>query len=293
MEIKHFRLIKTIVEEGNIAKSSNKLFLTQSAISHQLKELETQLGFPIFYRSRQKWKLTEEGQELYHLGAKILKDLEQGFNKIDLLRLGVSGNIRVSTECYSFYQDMPVFIQKMGLLYADVQVDLVLEATHQPIAKLLSNEIDIAIVTDKLDQPELEYKEVRKDEIFAIMHQEHPFSALDFLDASHFAQIHLIIHSFPLESVSIHQHVLKPNKISPQKITAIPLTEVALEMVNANMGVICLPKWALNPFHLSEQLIFKQIGLNGLKRTHYLVSRKSDGGKKYIQEFMTNFMCQF
>ena len=291
MEIKHFRLIKTIVEEGNIAKSSNKLFLTQSAISHQLKELETQLGFLIFFRSRQKWTLTEEGQELYQLGAKILTDLEQGFNKIDLLRLGASGHIKVSTECYSFYQGMPAFIQKMGLLYPDVNVDLVLEATHQPISKLLSHEIDIALVTEKVDHPELEYLEVRKDEIFAIMHKEHPFSALDFLESQHFAQMHLIIHSFPLASVSIYQHFLKPHQITPQKITAIPLTEVALEMVHANMGILCLPNWALTPFDLSEQLVLKPIGLNGLKRTHYLVIRKSDGEKQYIRAFVSNFMC--
>ncbi|MEM6319503.1 MAG: LysR family transcriptional regulator [Bacteroidota bacterium] len=293
MEIKHFRLIKTIVEEGNIAKSSNKLFLTQSAISHQLKELEHQLGFPIFHRARQQWKLTEEGQELYNIGAKILADLERGFNKIDLLRLGASGNIKLGTECYSFYQGLPNLIQKMGLLYPNVHVDLVLEATHQPISKLLSNEIDIAIVTEKMEHPKLAYVEVRKDEILAVLHEENPLSQLDFLEPSHFAQVHLFIHSFPLESVSIHQHFLRPNQITPQKITAIPLTEVALEMVNANMGMVCLPQWALQPFNLPEQLVLKSIGLNGLKRTHYLAIRKADSGKKHIQEFVSSFIGQF
>ncbi|MEL7123304.1 MAG: LysR family transcriptional regulator, partial [Bacteroidota bacterium] len=58
MEIKYFRLIKTIEEEGSIANSANKLFLTQSALSHQLRELETRLGFKVFYRKRNKWELT-------------------------------------------------------------------------------------------------------------------------------------------------------------------------------------------------------------------------------------------
>ena len=48
MEFKYFKLIKTIEEEGSIANSSKKLFLTQSAISHQLKELEERLGFKVF-----------------------------------------------------------------------------------------------------------------------------------------------------------------------------------------------------------------------------------------------------
>jgi LysR family transcriptional regulator for metE and metH len=65
MELKHFRLIKTIAEEGSLANSSEKLFLTQSALSHQLREMEERLGFKVFFRSRNKWKLSEQGQELY------------------------------------------------------------------------------------------------------------------------------------------------------------------------------------------------------------------------------------
>lgn len=293
MEIKHFRLIKTIVEEGNIAKSSDKLFLTQSALSHQLKALELQLGFPVFHRSRYKWKLTDEGQELYHIGVKILNDLEKGFSKIDLLRLGSSGTINLSTECYSFYQGLPALIQKMGLLYPAVTVNLILEATHQPLSKLLAKEIDIAIVTDKVSHPNLSFKAVRDDEIFAILHKENPLNETSFLEAHHFSDHHLIIHSFPLETVSVYQHFLKPNKITPQKISAIPLTEIALEMVNANMGIMCMPKWALASFKLSKDIRLKSIGVNGLKRTHYLAIHTSDASKKYIKDFMANFMDAF
>lgn len=147
MEIKYFRLIKTIAEEGSIANSSDKLFLTQSALSHQLKDLETQLGYKVFLRTRNKWILTEEGKELNKLGCEILTSLEKGFDTIKKIRKGAVGSIKVSTECYSFYQGLPNFIQKMGLLYPEITVALNLEATHQPISKLLSNDIDIAITT--------------------------------------------------------------------------------------------------------------------------------------------------
>lgn len=290
MEIKHFRLIKMIAEEGNIANSSQKLFLTQSALSHQLKTLEAQLGFKVFQRTRNKWLLTEEGKELHELGNTILNNLEQGFKKIDVLRAGASGNIKISTECYSFYQGLSTFLQKMGILYPSISVDLILEATHQPITKILGGDIDMAIVTQKSPNELLDYTEVKEDEVFAIMHQENPLNNVDFLAPNHFQEAHLIIHSFPLETVSLHQFFLKPNKITPKKISAIPLTEVALEMVNANMGIMCMPKWALRSFVLSEDLVFKRIGQHGLKRTHYLVVLKSNKCKKYINDFILNFV---
>lgn len=82
MELKYFRLIKTIAEEGNIANSSGQLFLTQSALSHQLRELEGRLGFKVFYRTRNNWKLTEEGEELHKIGNHVLQTIEQSFNSI-------------------------------------------------------------------------------------------------------------------------------------------------------------------------------------------------------------------
>ena len=293
MEIKYFRLIKTIAEEGSIANSAEKLFLTQSALSHQLRELEERLGFKVFLRTRNKWKLTDEGNELYKLGNSILESIEKGFQNIEQLRTGSVGTIKVSTECYSFYQGLSSFIQKMGLLYPEINVDLILEATHQPISKILSSEIDIAIVTSKPENETLSSIEVYEDEIFAIMHQENILNSVGSLDANDFSNTHLIIHSFPLETVSIYEQFLKPNKINPFKISAIPLTEVALEMVDANMGIMCMPKWALKSFKLSENLIFKRIGKNGLKRTHHLVFRKSDISKKYINDFISNFEDDF
>ena len=293
MDIKYFKLIKTIAEEGSLANSSNKLFLTQSALSHQLKDLENQLGFKVFNRSRNKWQLTDEGEELYKTGCEVLTSIENGFKKIEQLKSGSSGTIKVSTECYSFYQDLPAFIQKIGVLYPNIEVDLILEATHQPITKLLANEIDIAIVTEKSNHKLLHDFPFYEDEIFAIMHREHPLANQNFLTADDFSEIDLIIHSFPLETVSVYKQFLKPNHVTPKSITAIPLTEVSLAMIEANMGITCMPKWALDAFKLSEEIIFKPIGNTGLKRTHHLTVRKNDAHKKYINDFVINYMELF
>ncbi|WP_442266899.1 LysR family transcriptional regulator [Tenacibaculum sp. ZS6-P6] len=286
-------MIKSIAEEGSIANSAEKLFLTQSALSHQLRELELQLGFKVFLRSRNKWILTEEGKELYKLGNDVLEKIKVGFEQIEQIKSGSKGNIKLSTECYSFYQGISGFIQKMGVLYPEITIDIILEATHQPIPKILSKEIDIAIVTQKPDHKHLEWKEVYNDEILAVINKENILSRKDFLSADDFTNEHLIIHSFPLETVSVYNNFLKPDKIIPKKISAVPLTEVALEMVEANMGLICVPIWAVNSFKVSEELTFKKLGSNGVKRTHYIVFRKEDKLKKYINDFISNFEDHF
>ena len=293
METKYFRLIKTIVEEGNLANATEKLFLTQSALSHQLKELELQLGFKVFFRKRNQWELTEEGTELYHLGNTVLSSIEKGLNDIKKIQAGSTGTIKVSTECYSFYHGLPSFIQRMGVLYPEIQVDLNLEATHHPIQKILSDEIDIAIVTLKPEDDSLFCIPFFEDEILAIMHKEHPLSKQKKIVAKDFSQEHLIIHSYPLETVSVYQQWLKPNNVMPLKISAVPLTQVALEMIEANIGITCMPLWALKLFKIPEDIVFKKIGNKSLKRTHYLVVKKADKTKKYINDFILNFKEQF
>ncbi|GEN72589.1 LysR family transcriptional regulator [Chryseobacterium lathyri] len=294
MEIKFLKLIKTIAEEGSIAGSSEKLFLTQSALSHQLKDLEIQLGFKVFYRTRNKWELTEEGNVLYKTACTVMDSIGNGLNAIQQIRAGAAGTIKISTECYSFYQGLPLFIQKMKVLYPEIEVDLVLEATHKPVLKVISNEIDIAVVTSMpSSNKELVSIEIFEDEIFAVLHQENLLNDSEYLTADDFLDVHLIIHSFPLKTVSVYEEFLNPNGIVPAKISAVPLTEVTLEMVQANIGITCMPKWALKSFKLSDELKFKKIGSKGLKRKHYLVVRKSDIGKKYINDFLLNFKEYF
>ncbi|MEO9967397.1 MAG: LysR family transcriptional regulator [Reichenbachiella sp.] len=293
MEIKYLKLIQTIADEGNISNSADRLFLTQSALSHQLKEIEERLGFKIFIRSRNNWKLTGEGIELYKLSQTVLNEIEERLLKIKDIREGSRGTIRISTECYSFYHGLPKFIQKMGLLYPQINIHMIVEATHHPVSKLLSNEIDIALVTTKPENSRLKTIELFEDEVYAIMHPENLLADKKYLEAQDFTHQHLIIHSFPLETVSVYNLFLRPHKVESEKVTAIPLTEVALELVQTNMGITCLPRWTLKSFKLPHHLAFKPLGPNGLKRKHYLVYRSEDASKKYFLDFIDNVRDEF
>ncbi|OJJ23962.1 LysR family transcriptional regulator [marine bacterium AO1-C] len=293
MELKYFRLIKTIVEEGSIANSSERLFLTQSALSHQLRDLEERLGFKVFHRKRNQWDLTQEGKELYKVANELFQTIEEGFSNIQNIKEGSKGTIRLSAECQSFFHKIPAFIQKMGIVYPDIAIDLRLGTTHQTISQVLSEEIDIALLTSKPAADALHSVEVFHDEIFALMHQEHPLNEKPYLDASDFSQIHLIINSFPLEGVAVYEHFLRQNKVTPVKISAIPFTEITLSMIAANMGIMCAPKWQLSSFKLFENLVFKRISTQGLKRTHYLVVKQAYKNRQYINDFIASFEEEF
>lgn len=293
METRHLQMIKTLAEEGGITRSLDKLFVTQSAVSHQLKDLEERLGTKIFHRGRNhretnQWKLTEEGMILYSTAVKVLGDIEEALATVQEIRQGHQGTIRISTECYTTYHWLPAFMRKMSVLYPKLNIEINMKATHDPLPKVLDNELDLAITSDPQQDERLKYIELFKDQIYAVVGSGHPWAGRKYVKAEDFSSQKLIIHSFPLETVTVHRHFLEPKGQSPAQIIAVPLTEATLELVRAEMGVTCMPNWALKPFAASDDLRLVKIGPHGLHRTHYAAIRMADISKKYLLDFIEN-----
>ncbi|GMN06576.1 hypothetical protein MTsPCn5_19650 [Croceitalea sp. MTPC5] len=82
IEIKHLKLIDTIEKVGTLKKAADKLYLTQSALSHQLKELEMRLETRIFHRVKNKLVFTPSGKELRDASKEILERIEMLEHKI-------------------------------------------------------------------------------------------------------------------------------------------------------------------------------------------------------------------
>ncbi|HYC83922.1 MAG TPA: LysR family transcriptional regulator, partial [Chryseosolibacter sp.] len=68
IEIRHFKLVDTVARFGSLTKAAERLFLTQSALSHQLKELENHLGAQVFYRVNNQLHFTPLGREFLEGG---------------------------------------------------------------------------------------------------------------------------------------------------------------------------------------------------------------------------------
>ena len=77
MEVKHLRLIKAVADKGSLTKAMETLYLSQSALSHQLKELETQLGAKLFHRVNKKLMLTGAGKIVLDSADRVLKEIER------------------------------------------------------------------------------------------------------------------------------------------------------------------------------------------------------------------------
>jgi LysR family transcriptional regulator for metE and metH len=274
------------VEEGSIAKAIDKLHLTPSALSHQLKEAEHQLGTKIFHRVNKRLLLTEAGQKVYDSAKVILQEINKVNLEVKSLVNGLTGSIRISTECYTSYYWLPSLLKKFYANYPKIEIKIVFEATHNPIEKLLDGQLDLAIVSETLQNETIEYLELFKDEMLAVVPENHPWTEKKYVIAEDFKDVNLIIHSEPLESVTVIQKVLFPAGIEPKNITVLPLTEAAIEMIKAEMGVMVIAKWALKPYLQANTIKTVKVTRNGLKRQQYIARLKNIHYPEYFNLFI-------
>lgn len=288
MEIQHLRLIKAIVEEGGITRAMDVLHLSQSALSYQLKETELQLGTLVFYRRNKKLILTPVGKKLYDTANRILLDLDATEFEVKKMMNGEHGAIRISTECYTNYHWLPAVLKKFKDEFSNVEIEIVFEATLKPIEKLAEGKLDLAITSNPEHIEQIEYIELFTDEMLAVVSSRHPWAQRDFVESDDFQDATLIIHSLPLETVSLFREQLIPRGISPKKLIVLPLTEASIELVKADMGIIVLANWALKPY-LNNGIKAIRINPEGFFR-HQYIARIKDREYPVFYDYFIKFL---
>lgn len=289
MEIRHLQLIKTVAEEGNLTNAGKKLFLSQSALSHQLKEMEKKYGAPLFQRMGKKMVLTQVGGRILQTARRIIDELEMTDHEVKRMVSGESGVLRISTECYTCYHWLPGLMKSYSRSYPNIDLQIIAEATRQPMQFLLDGKLDLAIVSCLTKQEQnnhFHYTELFTDEMVMVMPKDHKFTAQDYIYPEQLADQHLICYTAPTEVLDIFQRVLDPAGITPKKVSKLQLTEAIIEMVKAGIGITVMATWAIKPYLRSKQLLTRPLANQDLKRHWYAVTLNGKNTPRFIDCFV-------
>ena len=133
-----YRIFVAVAEEENITKASDKLNISQPAITKQIKNLENQLSIKLFERKSKGVVLTEEGKKLYE---KLINPIEE-LNKIDK-QMNKQRTINIGTHNHMGSCVFGNVINNYCLKYPDVNLNLVCEENFEMMRKLKNKELDI------------------------------------------------------------------------------------------------------------------------------------------------------
>jgi LysR family transcriptional regulator for metE and metH len=286
LESRHLRLIAEVARTESVTRAADRLNVTQSAVSHQLREIEGQLGTPIFVRSGRRMLLTAAGRLIVDAADAVLPAIGRVEAKIEQLRRNAGGELRVCTHCYTGYSWLPAIVKGLRRRYPAFALQIVPKYTLDPISALLDARLDLAIMNDESDDRRLRHEELFDDEHVAVVPDSHPWAARPFVTLEEIAREPLYLFSRAIENSYIVRRVLRPAGLTPSNAVHLQLSEGILEMVKAEMGATVLPKWSIASAVAAGGIKAIRITKAGVFRKWYAVSLSDVTPTPVMEEFV-------
>ena len=137
LEIRHLQLVSAVADLGSLTRAGDRLHLTQSALSHQLRDIESRLGAPLFLRLGKRLVLTPAGERLLASAKDVLEQLQRTEDEIRQMGRDKAGVLRLTTECYTCYHWLPPLLMHYRRRFPRVEVlfraDPAQEHYHVPL----------------------------------------------------------------------------------------------------------------------------------------------------------------
>jgi len=286
LEVRHLKLVLAVCEEGSLTLAARRLNLTPSALSHQLGDAERALGHPLFIREARRMRPTSAGERLRRSADIVLGELESAEREVRESGRQPEGRVRISTECNTCYHWLPAALEAFQERYPAVDVEVVIEATREPIPALLDGRIDVGIVSDRVKSSRIALEPLFEDELVAVLPADHPLRKAPYLQAEDFASETLITYAAPKEDLSIFKEVLHPAGVKPRRWIAMQLTEAMVEMVRAGRGIGVMARWAAAPHVRRGALLVKHVTREGLPRRWSAAWVKRRRPPAYLADFV-------
>jgi LysR family transcriptional regulator for metE and metH len=285
LETRHLRLVLEIAQLGGVTSASKRLYLTQSAVSHQLLDLERRLGTTLFHRAGKRMVPTAAGQRVLATAQSTLLELKRLEDDLRRIAQGQDAVIRLSTECYTCYHWLPPLLNDFHRRFPHVDVQIVAEVTQDPLPALLDGRIDLALVHHDPHDDRLSLSKLFRDEQVIVVRSDHRLARKRHIEPQDLADEHVIFYGAPLKHLSFYQEVLMPAGVTPRKVSHIQLTEAIVEMVRANVGITVLARWAAAPYLADGRLVGVRVTSRGVARQWYAATIRQEPVPLHLREF--------
>jgi LysR family transcriptional regulator for metE and metH len=272
----HFRLVDTISKEGTLTKAAKTLHLTQSALSHQLKELERELDVEIFDRQGKRLHLSEQGYRFLRSAEKILAELKTLEEDINNYKNGKTGKLSISMQCYTAYHWLPGIIKYYKKRWPDINIQILSDATRRPLEYLMNGDLDIGIIRTQMVNTKIRYEPIFVDRLTAVICKDHPLAKKDVIDISDFHGEELILPLYDpsYQDTPVIEALIQAQQVKPKTLHRIHYTDATIEMVNAGLGITVMADWIVEPYLKGRNIVAKPLHHSVAKRAWYAATCK-------------------
>ncbi|SDB24542.1 LysR family transcriptional regulator [Eubacterium oxidoreducens] len=248
MNTRQIEYFIAVAEELNFTKAAARLYVSQTAVTQQIKSLENLIGSPLFIRTKKKVTLTEAGKAFYREAPEILEHIDSVFTHTRDAALGMIGSIDIGFTADIKSTIFPDRILEFHRMYPNIQLHFSSGNPSELLSRLKSRELDI-IVTPIFDQTcfvGIAHKTMQRSSLTVVVPFNHKLSHQRSISRQDLQHEKLILACSPDSQVGEDRVIINPfvkAGYDVEILDKIEDIETVLLMVSLHMGVSILPAY--------------------------------------------------
>ena len=284
LELRHLNTLTALRAHGSLAAAADELHVTASAVSHQLKELESYYDISLVNRRTRPLTFTPAGKTVLALADSILPQVTRTKSNLKRLAHGQAGRLRLASECHSCFDWLMPILNQYRRAWSDVELDFATGFEPEPHHLLTEGDIDLLITTSDLPIEGISYQPLFEYESRLVLSPTHDLAAQERIEPADLTDETLIAYPVEAKRLDIIANFMTPNDVSFARIRSTELTAMLIQLVASERGVAALPDWVVAEYEKKGWVVSRPLG-TGVHCQLYAATRTSSQDMAYMQGF--------
>src|SRR5919206_3475314 len=242
MEIRQLRALQAIAETHTFTAAAERVHITQAAISMQIRQLELEVGVPLFVRTPRRCVLTHAGELLLERAQRILREHDAALAEMAELSGATGGRLRLGSASAMFSSDpLPALLKELRRRHPHAEVSVTSGTSEALVKQILAGELDLAFVSLPVEARGIQTELLLEDELIAIAHPKHPHAAQRVISAFALAGEPLILGERGGNTRRLIDQFFAEAGLRPRVIMELSRVASIKRMVMAGLGVGIVP----------------------------------------------------
>lgn len=274
MEIWQLRTFQMVAETLNFTRAATRLKITQSAVSHQMKALETELGESLFLRARRGVKLSPAGQAMREHAQRILDEVEALRSAVSGTQSGPTGRVRAAAATQAFAHLFAPLCEAFLQAYPGIAVSFVTtSSTAATLASVQSGDAHVGIASVPVFSPSLSVTDLFSDELLVVVPAAHALARERIVPASRLRGERVILFEGGSSIRRSTDVFFKRARLEPPVALESNDTSFVKLMIEHGQGISFLPPWAVREEVLAGKLAILRVEGHRMPRKIAMVAQ--------------------
>jgi DNA-binding transcriptional LysR family regulator len=244
VELRHLRYFRAVAEELHFGRAAERLHIAQPPLSHQIRQLERELGVELLTRSTRSVELTPAGQAYLERVVSILDAVSDAGEQAVRIASGIEGRLSIGCVGSATYSLLPELVRTLHTRLPDVEVRVRGEMlAPAQLSALLAGEIDLALLRPPVSTAGVSIETVRRDRLVVVLPEGHRLSERRQLRIDDLREEDFVVHAGRSRSVmnNLLITVCADAGFTPRIRHEVEETSTLVTMVAAGLGLAIAP----------------------------------------------------